>query len=583
LYGFAQEPEFVATVSKTTVAVGEPFQVRFTLNTSGKQFTPPNFKDFRVLSGPNQSTSMQFINGQMSSEISIGYSLLAVKEGTFVIEPAKISVGSDVLITQPIKITVVQGANSQQNPANNNAGTSTTGTNDEISDVMFIQASVNKTNVYQGEQLTATYKLYTRASIVGNDLVKFPELNGFWNEDIEIDNQWRTEIYNGQKWNVATIKKVVLFPTRSGNLEIDPLIMTFTVRQRSSGQAQSLWDQFFGRVEDKDYTLSTKPIKIHVKPLPQPAPESFNGAVGNFQLEAKVNKTEVTTNDAIDLSVKIKGTGNINLVENVQANFPQDFEVYDPKITDNISVTPGGVSGTKEFKYLIIPRYAGNFTIEPIEFSYFDTKTKKYVTLKSDPFEIKVEKGTGENSVAFNGNNINKEDVKILGNDIQFIHTNAKTLKPKESIWFGTLKHYVLLLISIVLLAGGFVYKKHLIKSQADVVGANRKKAAKIAHKYLKEAKKAIKDEKAFHDALAKALYNYVSYKLNINTSELTNETITEKLKTADVQENTIKELNEIIANCEMARYAPVHNFSNQELLSKAEQCIQKVESEFKV
>jgi oxygen tolerance protein BatD len=578
---FAQDFEFTAATSRTEVATGDRFQIEFAANGKITNFKAPNLSNFRVLSGPNQSTNMSWVNGKTNASYSYSYILMAVKEGEFTIGPAVAAHEGSAYKTNSLKITVSKGANVQQQ---SNSQSNSKVSQEDVAKDLFIKSSVNKTTAYQGEQLIASYKLYTKVNIAGNELVKNADLNGFWSQEIDMgQTQWNQEVIGGYRWNVATIRKIVLFPQRSGDLEIDPLEMKFIVQRRASGGGNSPFDQFFGRVENVEIPLKSKAIKIKVLPHPtEGKPESFNGAVGQLNMTSNITANKVKANEAINIKIKISGKGNIPLIDNLGIEFPDDFETYDPKINDNISTTSNGVSGSKEFDYLVIPRHAGTFNIAPIEFSYFDPSTKKYKTLTSELYTIEVEKGDGSaNNVTYSG--ANKEDVEILGNDIRYIHLKEIKVSSTTTSFYNSLLFYILLLSAPLLFVLAFIFINKIRASQKDVIGNKRKKAGKVASKHLASAQISLTNnqQKEFYENISKAIYGYVSDKLNIALSELSKENITQKLSTIQISEATIKELLDTLELCEMARFAPI-SVSSQEIYNKAENSINKIEEEAK-
>ncbi|MCO6501188.1 MAG: protein BatD [Vicingus serpentipes] len=578
-FSYAQDFEFTAATSHQAVKTGDRFQIEFKGNGDFTNFKAPSFSNFRVLSGPNQSTSMSWINGRTSSSVSYSYILMAVKEGEFTIGPAVAAFEGKAYKTNTLKINVTKGVPVQQNTGGNQQNTTTQQAN--VSDDLYIKASVNKTKVYQGEQIIATYKLYTRVNISGNELVKNADLNGFWSQEIDIgQSQWTQEIIGGYRWQVATIRKIVLFPQRSGKLEIDPLAMNFTVQRRASGRGQSVFDQFFGRYENVEYQLKSEAIKINVMPHPQPAPEGFNGAVGNMDMVVDVSANEVKANEAINIKVKISGKGNINLIEKPTIKFPSDFETYDPKVNDNIKTTINGVAGNIEYDYLIIPRHAGKFNIDPIVFSYFDPTTKKYKTITSDPIQLNILKGDGtSNNVAFSSSN--KEDIELLGEDIRYIHTLPIEIAHANTQFYNSWKFYLSLLLAPLLFLLTFIFRNKIRTANSDVVGMKKKKASKLATKRLASAKASLaaNNKSEFYEATSKALYGYVGDKLNIAVSELNQSNIKEKLTAINVTENTVTDLIETLELCDMARFAPVA-VAEQEVYDKAASIINKIEDE---
>ena len=579
-FAFAQDVSFSAGASHTTVKTGDRFQIQFKANAKVGNFKPPSLKAFRVLSGPNQSTNMSWVNGKTTSTISYNYVLMAIKEGDFTIGPAVASANGKAIKTNSLKIKVTKGVNVQQGAT---APQPKEKTGSDVSDDMFIKCSVNKTSPYQGEHIVATYKFYTRVRFAGYEQVNEPTLNGFWKQDIDLGQSVATtEIISGYRWQVYTIKKSVLFPQKTGDLTIDPLEFKFIVQQRASGGGQSVFDQFFGRVENVEYNVKSKNIKIKVKPLPKPAPSDYAGAVGKLDMTVDVSANEVKANEAVNIKIKVSGNGNLPLVDSPEISFPSDFETYDPKINDNIKTDGSGVSGIKELDYLVIPRHAGQFKLDPIVFSYFNPTTKKYQTITSQPIEINVLKSDGSTSdnIVYSSN---KEDIQVIGEDIRYIHTNNFKLSHSTDSFFGSLGFYLTLLLAPLLFIITYIFRNKIRIANNDVVGMKKKKASKIAGKLLSSAKQSLAENNtsAFYEDISKALFGYIGNKLNIEAAELNQSNIKEKLTHINVSEETSKELIETIELCDMARFAPV-SISEQEVYNKAETIINQIEQEVK-
>jgi hypothetical protein len=572
-------------VSKNEVGTGEQFQVDFSINTNIDGFTPPNFNGFQVLSGPNMSQSMMSVNGNTTVSNAYSYILMAVKEGEYTIGSATTVVNGHQLSTNPIKIKVVKGRPVPQGNQGQNApdNTVTQSNSPDIAKSLFIRASVDKTNVFQGEQLTLNYRLYTKLDIEQFQVDKLPDLTGFWNEDIkslQVQPKARIETYKGERYEVADLKQTILFPEHSGNITIDPFQVTFIVRVKAL--SRDIMDQFFGSYKEVKYQAKSLPVVIHVKPLPDAGkPDSFTGAVGNFKIDASIDKTQLKANDALNYKVKVSGSGNIKLLKTLNTIFPADFEKYDPKITDTINETESGVSGTRIYNYLLIPRHQGEYEIDPLKFSYFNPATNRYVSLTSKSFHVKVDKGANESNVtAFSSGG--KEDIKTLGKDIRYIKTGDGGLGKADDLFFGSALYYLLLLIGPVLACGAFVYRNRLIKNNADIVKVKSRRASKVAAKHLANAQKqlAANNQAAFYEDVFKGLYGYLSDKLNIQYADLDRETIASVLKARALGEGVISRLLDTLDLCEMARYAPVTHISKQEVFEKAKGIINDIENE---
>lgn len=584
----AQSVKFTAGVNKSTVAVGEQFQADFSLNGNGENFVPPSFRGFQVLSGPNVSTSMESINGKTTVSNSFSYILMATAEGELSIGSATITVSGYKTSTNPIRIKVTKGTlpprggnqQQQQNGADNSI---IEGNQADLAKSLFIKAVVDKPNVYQGEQLTLNFRLYTRIGIEDSRVDKVPDLTGFWNEDIKnqlAQVQWHVETYKGLKYNAADLKQTILFPEHAGNITIDPMAMTFLVRQPV--HSNDIMDQMFGgSFKEARYQAKSTPVVIHVKPLPNGGkPAGFAGAVGTFNIDASIDKTELKANESLNYKVKVTGAGNIKLLKTVNTSFPIDFEKYDPKIQDTITERASGVSGSRIYNYLLIPRHQGDYTIDPIKFSYFNPATNRYVTLSTKAFKIKVNKGVTENNVtALAG--ADKQDIKMLDKDIRYIKTNDTALSKPGDEFFGSAIYYVLLAFGPVLCIGAYNYRNRMIKLNSDVVLVKNRRAGKIAAKHLANAQKQLQanNTAAFYEDVFKGMYGYLSDKLNIPYANLDRATIASALKAKALDEPLINRVLETLDLCEMARYAPVTHISKQEVFEKAKGIINDIEN----
>ena len=580
---FAQDIKFTASVSKNEVAVGEPFEVTFSVNGNVERFSAPDFGSFQVIGGPNQSQSMQSINGNTTMSIGVGYDLVATKEGEFTIGSAAIMVNGKKYTTSPIRIKVVKGKPNQQNGRGQNGGNNVIveSSTADLSKSLLIRAVVDKDNVYQGQQLTLSFRVYTRVGIVQSQLIKMPDLTGFYNQDVKDmpqQAQWHVETYKGLKYNVADIKQTILFPEHAGTITIDPFEMIFLARIATP--AKDIMDQFFGGSQtDVKYSAKSLPLTVHIKPLPQAGkPDSFTGAVGNFSIDASVDKNKLKANESLNYKVTVKGSGNIKLLKNVNAIFPADFEKYDPKVTDTITEKVTGVSGQRFYNYLLIPRHQGNYTIDPVKFSYFNPTTGRYVTLSTKAFPVTVEKGKTEyNVTAFASD---KQDVKILDKDIRYLKTSEGDVVEQGNEFFGSLGYYVLLLLGPLVAIAALVYRNQNRKYNADVVRVRSRRAGKIAAKRLVLAKKllAANDAKAFYEAIFRGIYGYLGDKLNISAANLDRESISAALVARGIDQEITDRLTDTLDLCEMARYAPVTHISQQEVFEKAKGVISDIE-----
>jgi hypothetical protein len=560
----AQDATFTAAVSKNPVAADERFTLEFTVTTggaTGKSFKAPDLGKFLVLSGPNQSTSMQIINGAISSSQSYSYILQAREPGTFAIAPATIDVGGSVFKSNGIDITVTKAAGqSSRQQAQQPEQTI------EVGDNLFLRAHVDRTRLYQGEQITVTYKIYTRVRIVNYGINKLPTMTGFWGEDLEVPQQvsMSNEVIDGKQYQVGVLKKMALFPTQSGALEINPMELTCQVQvQQQRRRSNDIFDQFFndpffGTAQTVNVTVKNDPVKVTVLPLPrQNVPESFKGAVGKFSLKAELNKRSIKTNEPITLKATVNGTGNVKILEAPKLNLPSDFELYEPKISESIRRADDIISGTKSFEWLIVPRYPGEKRIPALEFTYFDIGQKRYVTLKSNEFNVLVEKGSAEAQSFTTG--LSRSDVKLLNQDIRFIKTTPGTIRKMNEEFVDPAVAIVITLVPLLAFLGLLVYRHKEITAMSDVVSFRSRRAVKIAAKKLRDAKSLLPSDKtdAFYAEVSNALWQYLSDKLTIDRAELSIDNVTQELREKNVSEDLTAKINECLEACEFSRFAP--------------------------
>lgn len=554
----AQEPILNANASKTRVVVGEDLQISYSINGNASSFKGPSLNDFDVYAGPNQSSSVSIINGNFSQSISFSYIILAKKEGKFTIPPASVVANGKRIESKPITIEVVKGGAS----ARSGQQTQSDGGSDYGNDI-FIKCSVSKTKAYTGEQLIATYKIYTRLNIVDNSLTQMPILNGFWSEDITSKDrnvQLHTENYEGINYQVAELKKLLLFPQRSGTLELDPLALDVIVRQEVRGRSNNIWDIFGGGYRDARVTVKSRPVKVEILPVPEAGkPENYTGGVGNFSIEATISKEKVKTDEAVTLKFVVSGKGNLKLLEQTKPKFPADIEVYDPTVTDKIITSATGMSGSRTYEYLIIPRQAGEFKLSSFGFSYFDPSKKSYVSLESPEFILSVEKGTGTGSpnlISGSG----KSDIKVLGSDIRYIKTNTTEFIPKGERFYGTSLFYILLFAPALLFAGFLAFYRKRKALLSDTIALKKKKASQVANRRLSTAELALKksDYTVFYEEVYRALNGYFSDKLHLPVAGLSKEALASSLESRGGSKETIALLVKTLDECEFARYAPM-------------------------
>jgi len=553
---FSVAQKLTATVSKNKVAVGEQFEITFSLNGNGSNFKAPQLNDFNVYFGPSQSSSVQIINGNMSQTIGFSYVVAAKKEGKFTIQPATIIANGNKIESNTVTIEVVKGSAGQSSRSGSGELSE-----EDISNNLFVRTIVSKQKAWLGEQITVTHKVYTRLNLKGFQDVKFPSYNGFYVQDLSKQAQitLQSENLDGIVYNVAELKKAFLFPQRSGTIQIEPLQVECVVRQRSNRQPQSVFDQLFGNggVEDKIYSVKSKTVNIEVQALPESnKPEGYEGAVGNFSFKASIDRDKLKANEGTTLKITVSGRGNLKLLNAPSISFPQDIEAYDPKTKDEVVTTVNGVSGSKTFEYLLIPRHEGEYKIDQINFSYFDPEKRSYVTIPSPEFVLHVEKADKEN--ASPGMIVAKDEVKLIGNDIRYIKTDKINLKKKGEHFFGSglfITGLVTPVLAFVLLL--FFRRRHL-EMNRDINMVKNRQAGKVAKKRLALAEKYMgqNNKDQFYNEVYLALNDYLSYKLGIPVSDLSNEIINTNLKARNVDKEVVDKLNDSIRQCEFAKYA---------------------------
>ena len=546
------------------VAVGDQFRLSYTVNTQKvKNFRAPSIKGFDVLMGPSRSYSMQSINGNTTETLTFTYILLAQKEGEYTIPGATITANGDQMLSNSVKIKVLpadKANSSQSGNAQSTSRSSSSGTSISNND-LFITATASKTTAYEQEAILLTYKIYTVVDLRGFDNVKLPDFKGFHSQEVELpnDRRWGLEHYKGRNYHSTIYRQFVLFPQQSGKLTIDAARFDASIEKMDA--IDDPFEAFFnggaGSIQIKK-TLMTPKLTIDVKPLPAGKPADFSGGVGEFNISSSINSTKVKTNDAITVKVVISGTGNLKLVGEPEVKFPEDFEVYDPKVDSKFRLTNAGLSGNKVIEYLAIPRNAGTYKIPAIKFSYFDIKSRSYKTLTTEEYTVQVEKGAGNASQTI-ANFTNKEDLKVLNEDIRFIKQNDVKLSPKGEYFFGSMGYWLFYIIpGLIFIACFLIYRKQ-IAANANVAKVRTKKANKVTVKRMKQAGKllAANEKDAFYDEVLKALWGYISDKLSIPVSQLSKDNIEEELRKYGVAEDLIKEFLNALNSCEFARFAP--------------------------
>ena len=575
---YGQEVKFEAS-APSVVATGEQFRLSYTLNQEGTNLKVPTLEGFELLMGPSvsQSSSFSFVNGKSTQSKSYTYTYLleGTKEGKFQIAPASVTVDGKQYQSNALTIEVVKGNTNSNASSGRNSGQpiqpdATASVNEEN---LFVKVDVSKKSLYLGESLVATIKVYTKVDLSNFGRSKFPTFDGFLAEEIPTPQRIELvrETYNGQIYNVGVIRKVLLFPQHTGEIVIEPFELECIVRQRLAGGGHSFFDDFFGNYRDVRAMRRSKPVTVTVKELPQNGkPAGFSGTVGNITMSTSLSADTVSANDAITYKVTFSGQGNLKLLQAPVMDFPLDFEAYDPKESRNVNTSENGMAGTVSFEYVLIPRYSGDYKIPAIRYSYYDTKSNTYKTIVGQEYAIHVRKGAEKGQAGSTSGNVvqsfKKEDIRQVGEDIRYLKTGSLNLKEAGVHFFGTLKYWLSLFIPLALFIAAFVFNRQRIKANADIARVKNRTATKMARKRLKLAATALKSHNGeqFYDEVLKALWGYMSYKLNIDKAELNRDNISEILQRKNVSEDLMRDFISLLDTCEYARYAPGSNSDNE-------------------
>ena len=596
----AQEITFTAQAPKAVV-VGERFRITYRINTrDAKEFRAPDMKSIQILTGPATSTSSSttIINGKVESSTTVTYTFTAVAsdEGDVELDGATIKAGGKQVTSNKLTIKVLppdQAAQSQSGQGQGGGQTagrqSGQGAASVGADDLFMLATVDKTTVYEQEALLLTFKIYKLPSV---DLQRMsnamPDIKNCHVQEVELpsNKEFNLEHYNGRNYQTMVWSQYVLFPQRSGELEIPATPFEGAIAQRVDNNSGDIFDMFFNssRYVEVKKDLTSKPIKVNVKPLPQGKTSSFYGGVGDFSISSTISSTDVTANDAVTVRVILSGTGNLKLVKTPEMKFPQDFDIYDPKVDNKYTIKGGRQTGNKVYEYLIIPRHAGQYTIPALEFQYFDPKSGSYKTVKTDEYTLNVAKGQGGGESQTSVSYVNKEDLKFVGQDVRF-HSTPSTLKSGTSNFFGSTLFYVYLILPLVILLVLVAISRKRIADSANMAKVKVKKASSVATKRLKVARKLMKDNQKdqFYDEMMRALQGYFGDKLSIPVAELSKENIEASLKRRNVPEEPVQQVIRLLDDCEFARFAPGDDTGRMDrLYEQAAAVISQIENTIK-
>ena len=560
--GILAQVQFEAKVSKNTLGLNERLRIDFTMNDDGDNFTPPSFEGFRIVGGPSQQVSQSWINGRSSFNKSYSYFLLPTQKGTLIIKQAAVEINGQIYKTNPIKINVTAAVEQPRDP--NDAPQVS------VDDAIHLVAEISKGNPYVNEPITVVYKLFFSYNIgITNwrELNK-PKYNDFWSQNIDIKQLVAEEgRYNGEKFRYVVLRKTVLYPQKSGKLEIEPLSLDIDVqvptnRRNIFGQAQLVED-------NKRVSAGSK--TINVKPLPESGkPDDFSGAVGRFNFAAKPSKTTLKNGESLDLAVSVSGTGNLKLFTLPKPVVPSSLEMYDAVHDEKVQTPLSGMNGKISDSYTIIPQFKGKYPIKPMSFTYFDLSTYRYKTITSPEILITVLDGpsASDNAVAAN-TGVSKMKVSA-GEQFKYIKLKTSLSSTNRNDFLGSPLFYSLMVLPFSLIPLIILVKKKKEAIDGDVYGNRIKMNNKLAKKYLSEAKNQINNKEPFYIALEKAMHNFLKAKLHIETSEMSKDKIQELLISRKATSETVQSFIDLTQNCELARYAPSSSVAIQQDYEKA-------------
>jgi len=559
---------FEATVSKNELGINERLRVEFSMNTDGDNFQPPSFEGFRVVAGPNQSVSNMFVNGKRSFSKSYTYFLTPLKKGATNIGQASIEIDGNIYKTSPVKVVVKDAVAIPKNPNDPNY---------IASENVHLVAELSNNKVYINQPVTVIYKLYFGGKVRPSDVnpIDTPEYKDFWSQDIPSRRTIDREMYKGKLYNFVAWQQTVLYPQRAGKLPIAPLTLDVQLDVPTNRR------DFFG---NEIYTQVSRTITagkrtLTVFPFPEEGkPNTFNGAVGTFELEVKTSKTALNASESLQATVQVKGSGNLKLFSLPELVTPSALERYDPEHKEQVNTTLRGMRGTIQDTYTLVPQYQGKYPIPSVQFSYFDPSTKSYKTLTSKEVVIDVIEGPKSvGTTAPNTTKTNAVEVPAISNAFQFIAQRANFEPVVQIPFIGSMLFYVLLLLPILILSIYLVLRKRT----PDAALLAQRHKARLAKKYLGKAKRNMSDATDFYVALEGALHNYVKARLHIQTADFSKEKMETLLTEKGVDSQTVALFIQVLTNCEFARFTPSSRSSMEQDYATAVEAITQMDKQF--
>lgn len=564
--------EFVAKASKKKLGINERLRIDFEMNKDGDNFSPPDFSNFSSV-GPQQSVNNSWINGVRSFKKTYSYFLTPKKRGVFTIGQSSITIDGEVYKTVPIKIEITAAVDKPKDPNDPNY---------IASENIHLVAEISNTNPYLNEAITVLYKLYVSPSIAVDNIneLDIPRYNDFWSQNINTQgSKVQNGTYKGEDYRYLVYRKAVLYPQKTGKLNIEPLSLDLAMRVPTNRR-----DIFGNRQMTRvNRTVSAGNRTINVKPLPEEGkPNDFTGAVGDFDFNVFASKKSLDASESFQLKVEVKGNGNLKLFNLPKVSLPSSLEVYEPEHSENVKTNLSGMKGRIADSYTVVPQFKGKYPIPRISFSYFDLKTKSYKRLSSAEIVIDVSNGPSNNNTSENSpvSSAGKQPVILNNDQFAFIKSTPNLTPVESSYFFKTKLFWSLLFAPFLAIPLAIFIRKNKAIRDADVYGNRIRKADRLAKKYLSSAKKSLGKKEAFYIALEKALHNYLKAKLHIETNELSKDKINTLLTGKSVSDDTIKEFIDILESCELARYTPIDVVTMQEDYNKAATTISLIDKQ---
>ncbi len=568
---YAQDFKIRSFLDKAVIGLNQQFELQIELSGSNAngapQPAPPDVTTFARYLGSQTSTNMQFVNGKMSVNVTYTYHYLATAEGKYQIPPVKYDFKGESYSTDAIAVEIIKQQHSPARPLQSRqpGQDSRASQQQNLDEQLFLRATIDKEQVFQNEAVIVSYKLYFAVNVNNYGISELPNTVGFWSEEFELPSTPKVynETVNGRQFRVAEIKKVALFSQGPGEKKLDPLVVECEVQMPRKRGRRSQFDSFFddpffGFAQTVRKTLASNELTLKVLPLPEKGkPRDFSGAVGNFAISASTDKQRTKTNEAITLKVRLSGSGNMKILPQPRIDFPADFEVYDPKIVENFKRADNQVSGSKTFEYVLIPRFPGRQTINPIRFTYFDVAGKRYKTVTTSPLDIVVEKG--EQQFVATGMASSKEDVKFIGQDIRFIQMHLPEFSRIGNAFYKSRVFFLLIGLPLLALAGAHFQQRQQQRLSSNVAYARSRKANQMAVKRLKKARKELDsgNAKSFYSEVSTALMGFIGDKLNVSAAGLIVDEVAQMLRQRGIGDEVVNAYLDCLKTCDFQRFAP--------------------------